>query len=140
MSEGPLSDQRGGAAAPPPVLIPDPRRVELRAASQPSVYDRDFQLGTLLLEPEPGEEHYLVRYPAGLRARWHRHRAAHTILVLEGQLEVNGSVFGPGAYCHLPGGRPMHHAPAGDGPCTFLLLFHGPFDVEPLDDPPPARP
>ena len=28
---------------------------------------------------------------------------------------------------------PMHHAPAGDEGCLFLILFDGPFDVEPVD-------
>jgi hypothetical protein len=42
---------------------------------------------------------------------------------------------GPGAYCHFPGGVPMHHAPAGDEGCLFLILFDGPFDVELVEGP-----
>ena len=29
----------------------------------------------------------------------------------------------------------MHHAPAGDEGCLFLILFEGPFDVELVDGP-----
>ncbi len=42
-----------------------------------------------------------------------------------------GSV--PGAYCHFPAGEPMFHAPAGDDDCLFVIVFHGPYDVETLD-------
>ncbi len=51
--------------------------------------------------------------------------------MLDGRLEVNGEVIGPGAYVHFPAGHAMHHAPAGDGSCLFVTIFHGPFDVEP---------
>jgi quercetin dioxygenase-like cupin family protein len=101
-------------------------------SSQPAVYDRPIGLRRLFIDPGTGAEHYLVRYPAGLRAQWHRHTAAHTIVVLAGRLSVNGRVIGPGSYCHLPAGEPMHHAPADDQGCLFVLVVDGPFDVEPL--------
>jgi quercetin dioxygenase-like cupin family protein len=91
-------------------------------------------LRLLLADPVSGEEHYVVRYPAGLKARMHRHSAAHTIVVLEGSLEANGQVIGPGSYAHFPAGEAMRHQTAGDGPSLFVILFHGPFDVEILDD------
>ena len=77
-----------------------------------------------------------MRYPAGLRGQWHRHTAAHTIVVLEGRLEVNGEVIGPGAYCHFPAGEPMRHLPADGDPCLMLNIFHGASDVEGLGDDP----
>jgi quercetin dioxygenase-like cupin family protein len=100
--------------------------------SQPVIYDREIGLRLLYQDPDSGAEHYLVRYPAGLKARLHRHTAAQTIVVLEGRLEVNNQVIGPGAYCHFPPGETMHHAPA-DGGCVFVSVFHGPSDVEPID-------
>ena len=99
-----------------------------------AVYDRPIGLRVLYEDPDSGEEHYLVRYPAGVRGTWHRHTAAHTIVVLEGRLEVNGQVIGPGAYCHYPAGVPMRHLAAGSEPCLLLNLFHGPSDVEDLGD------
>lgn len=103
--------------------------------SQPVIYDRPIGLRLLHEDPATGAEHYLVRYPAGLRAAHHRHTAAHTIVVLAGRLSVDGRVVGPGSYVHLPAGVPMHHEPAAGDECVFVTIFDGPFDVEPLDEP-----
>jgi quercetin dioxygenase-like cupin family protein len=111
------------------VVVEALRELELRETTQP-VYDRPFFVRLLYEDSRSGAEHYLVRYPRGLVAQRHRHTAAHTIVVLEGALELDGRTLGPGAYCHVPGGRPMHHAPAAGESCLFLLLFDGPFDVE----------
>jgi quercetin dioxygenase-like cupin family protein len=99
------------------------------SAAAAAVYDQPIGLRLLYEEPG-GEEHYLVRYPAGLRGRPHQHTAAHTIVVVEGQLDANGRVIGPGSYAHFPAGQVMRHQAAGDAPCLFVLLFHGPFDVQ----------
>jgi len=101
--------------------------------SRLTVYDREIGVRLLHQDPVSGAEHYLIRYPAGLNARAHRHSAAHTIVLLEGRLAVNDQVVGPGSYCHFPPGEPMLHAPADDESCLFVIIFHGPFDVEPVD-------
>ncbi|MQA99162.1 MAG: DUF4437 domain-containing protein [Actinobacteria bacterium] len=102
--------------------------------SQPVIYDREIGVRLLYEDPDSGAEHYLIHYPPGLHARLHRHTAAHTIVVLEGRLAVNDEIIGPGAYCHFPAGEAMFHAPAGEGACLFVTIFHGPFDVEALGD------
>ena len=109
--------------------------LELRPpeASAASVYDRPIALRLLHRDPVSGEEHYLVRYPAGVRGRVHRHTAAHSIVVLEGRLDANGTIIGPGAYAHFPAGEAMRHQATEDAPCLFVVLFHGAFDVELLD-------
>lgn len=120
-----------------PVTIVDRlRSLELREPGEAAaaIYDRPIGLRLLYADPESGEEHYLVRYPTGVRARVHRHTAAHTMVVLEGSLDVNGRVIGPGSYAHFPAGAPMRHQATEDGPCLFVLLFHGPFDVEALGE------
>jgi quercetin dioxygenase-like cupin family protein len=114
------------------IIVDGLRSLELEPA-RPVIYDRDIAMRLLYQDPGSGEEHYLVRYPAGLRARAHRHTVAHTIVVLEGRLRVNGEIIGPGAYCHFPPGETMQHAPESE-PCLFVTLFHGPFDVHPIDD------
>jgi quercetin dioxygenase-like cupin family protein len=114
---------------PAPTIVADLRELELRETTQP-VYDRPFFVQLLYEDSRSGAEHYLVRYPPGLVAQRHRHRAGHTIVVLEGALQVDGRTLEPGSYCHFPGGVPMHHAPALNESCLFLLLFDGPFDVE----------
>jgi quercetin dioxygenase-like cupin family protein len=98
-----------------------------------AVYDREIGMRLLYEDPETKAEHYLIRYPPGLKAKLHRHTAAQTIVVLEGSLVVNGQVVGPGAYCHFPAGEPMRHAPTDDEPCTFVTIFHGEADVEALE-------
>ena len=115
------------------VTVDDLRALGLRETTQP-VYDRPFSVQLLYEDPRSGAEHYLVRYPAGLVAQRHRHTAGHTIVVLDGALELDGRRLGPGSYSHVPGATPMHHAPAPGESCLFLLLFDGPFDVEVVRD------
>ena len=117
------------------IIVGDPHAVELRPASPDAaaIYDREIALGLLYEDKDSGEEHYVVRYPAGVRGRVHTHTAAHTIVVLEGSLYANGHVIGPGSYAHFPAGEPMQHQSGGDGDCLFVLLFHGPFDVNAVD-------
>jgi quercetin dioxygenase-like cupin family protein len=98
-------------------------------------YDRPIGLLSLHEDAPSGVEIYLVEYPAGMQARWHRHPSAHTMLVLRGELMVNGEVIGTGSLVRYPADEPMHHAPAGDGPCRFVIVFEGPFDVTVVDEP-----
>jgi quercetin dioxygenase-like cupin family protein len=116
----------------PATIVDQLRSLELQepGAAAAAVYDQPIALRLLYQDEDSGEEHYLVRYPAGVRCRVHRHTAAHTIVVLEGRLEANGQVIGPGAYAHFPAGQPMRHQATEHAPCLFVLLFHGPFDIE----------
>src|SRR5262249_32039218 len=102
-------------------------------AAAAAVYDRAIGLRPLYADARTGEEHYVIRYPAGVKARLHRHSVAHTIVVLEGRLEANGRVIGPGSYAHFPAREPMRHQPTGEEDCLFVILFHGPFDVQIVD-------
>ena len=113
--------------------------LDVPGPSAAAVYDREIGLKLLHRDSTSGEEHYLVRYPAGLRGHVHQHSAAHTIVVLDGRLEANGRVIGPRAYAHFPAGQRMRHQAAGEGPCLFVIIFHGPFDVRVIDDPSPSR-
>jgi quercetin dioxygenase-like cupin family protein len=114
------------------VIVDDVAALALEE-SQPVIYDRPIGARLLYHDPDTGAEHYVIRYPAGLQAQRHRHAEAHTIVVLEGHLVANETVVGPGAYVHFPAGTVMHHAPAGESPCLFITIFHGPFDVQAVD-------
>ena len=114
------------------VLTADRPTVALTPSQLP-IYDRAIELALLHRDERSGAEHYLIRYPEGLRSQPHRHSAAHTMVVLEGALEANGQVVGPSSYCHFPAGEVMTHAPAVGSSCLFVLIFDGPFDVHPVD-------
>jgi quercetin dioxygenase-like cupin family protein len=120
-------------STPPPVLLERLGSLELER-SQPEIYDRPIGLRLLYQDPISGAEHYLVRYPAGLRAEHHRNSAPHTIIVLEGAMELDGQILPPGSYAHHPPDTSMHHAPAPGQHCLFVIIFHGPFDVTPIKD------
>jgi quercetin dioxygenase-like cupin family protein len=75
----------------------------------------------------------LIRYPAGLQAQRHTHSAAHTIIVLEGVMHADGEPLHAGSYAHFEAGTVHRHAPAEGQPCVFVIIFHGPFDVTPVE-------
>jgi quercetin dioxygenase-like cupin family protein len=114
------------------VIVEDLSAVEL-GATRSAIYDREIGLHALYEDPVSGVEHYLIRYPRGLKTRLHRHTAAHTIVMLEGRLQVNDQVIGPGSYCHFPAGEAMRHAPEGDDSCLFVIIFDGPVDAQPIE-------
>ncbi len=68
-------------------------------AAAAAIYDQPIALRLLYQDPTSGEEHYLVRYPAGMRGSPHRHT-------------------------DFPPGEPMRHQATVDEPCLFVLLFH----------------
>ena len=115
------------------VIHTDLKAVSLLTTEQPA-YDRPFELKLLYEDPRTGAEHYVVRYRPGTKARAHRHTAAHTIVVLDGHLSVDGQLLGPGGYAHHPGDTTMLHEPAGDEACTFVLIFDAAFDLRLTDD------
>jgi quercetin dioxygenase-like cupin family protein len=90
-------------------------------------------LHPLYRDARTGAEHYVVRYPAGLRAQSHRHSSAHTIVVIEGVLLADGELLPAGSYAHFPADTAMHHEPAPGHDCLFIIVFDGPFDVIPDD-------
>jgi quercetin dioxygenase-like cupin family protein len=100
-------------------IIVDRLNAAERESTHSVVHDAGFGVRLLYQDPHSGAEHYLVRYPARLGARVHRHTAAHTIIVLEGRLAANDEVIGPGRLLPLPAGEPMLHAPA-EGPRRAL--------------------
>jgi hypothetical protein len=110
------------------IVVDDLAGVALSPTRQP-IYDQDFDLLLLHRDERTGAEHYLIRYPPGLNAQSHRHTAAHTMVLIEGAMRVNGREVRAPSYIHFPGGELMHHAPAEGAGCQFVLIFDGPFDL-----------
>ena len=52
------------------IIVGDPHSIELRSPGPDAaaVYDRDIALGLLYEDKASGEEHYVVRYSAGMRS------------------------------------------------------------------------
>jgi quercetin dioxygenase-like cupin family protein len=117
------------------IIHRDLNAIALHTTEQPA-YDRPFELELLHADQRTGAEHYVVRYRPGTKARAHRHSAAHTIIVLDGHMMVDGQLLGPGGYAHHPGDTTMLHEPAPGEGCTFVILFDGPFDLRLGDDSP----
>lgn len=109
-----------------PVIVADVCALAFRTSEQPA-YDRSFELQELYTDARTGAEHYVVHYRSGTKARWHRHRAAHTMIVVSGQPMTNGQLLGSGGYAHFPGGTAMLHEPAEGHDCTFVLIFRWAF-------------
>ena len=112
------------------VVVPDLLSLPV-GTSQPAIYDRPIGLLRIYVDPHTGGEHFLGHYPVGLNAARHHHSAAHTIVVLDGALLVEGEVLAPGSYSHFPPMTSMHHQPADGQHCRFVIIFSGPFDVHP---------
>jgi quercetin dioxygenase-like cupin family protein len=126
-----MTEQRQG---PDPIIVERLGTEELHQ-SRLDIYDQPIGVRLLYRNEKSGAEHYLIRYPAGMGAKRHRHSAAHTFVVLEGALVVDGREIGPGSYCHFPAGIEMHHAPAADEGCLFVAIFDGPQDVRAVASP-----
>jgi quercetin dioxygenase-like cupin family protein len=99
--------------------------------ARPVIYDRPIGLRLLYQDRQSGAEHYLIRYPPDLHVQRHSHRAAHTIIVIDGVMEANGELLHAGSYAHFEADSVHHHAPAKGQHCLFVIIFHGPFDVTP---------
>jgi hypothetical protein len=114
------------------VVVEDVTSMQMISTELP-IYDRPIEIADLYAGGAGGVEHYVIRYPVGLKATKHRHTAAHTMVVLDGELIANGRAVGPGGYAHFPAGEVMTHEPAPGTGCTFVLIFDGPFDVHPVE-------
>jgi len=93
--------------------------------AHPPWYPKPIQRKVLFHNPDTGVRHILVRYPADLNAPVHSHNCAHTIVVLENDMNINGQIVGPGTYCHFPAGQTMLHTSTEDNDCLFLIMFDG---------------
>jgi quercetin dioxygenase-like cupin family protein len=128
------AEVRGQRMTGPPAVILQTQLVSAKLEeSQPVIYDRPIGVRLLYRDPGSGAEHYLIRYPPGLQTQRHTHSAAHTIIVLDGIMQADGELLHAGSYAHFEAGTVHHHAPAEGQHCAFVIIFHGPFDVTPIE-------
>ena len=104
------------------VVLAELQAVRLEEA-HPPWYPKPIRRKVLYHDPGSGARHILVRYPADLNAPAHHHNCAHTIVVVEHDMIINGRVVGPGTYCHFPAGQTMLHTSTKDQDCLFLIMF-----------------
>ncbi|MBI4482288.1 MAG: cupin domain-containing protein [Acidobacteria bacterium] len=96
----------------------DARQMEWQPSKHANVvfktlrFDRASGSGTVLLRMAPGAE-----YPV------HRHAGSEEVYVLEGEMTIEGTRYGPGMYLYSPPSS-VHGARTEQG-CTFLAFFTG---------------
>ena len=85
----------------------------------------EVETRTLSVEDDGSAATVLVRYPAGWRADGVEHLdALEEFLVLDGELEINGIVYGPQGYAALPARYPRRTQSAPGG-AVVLSMLHG---------------
>lgn len=89
-----------------------------------------YDIARLMKDAETGMELIRVRYPAGSVTPDHRHPCAHGMIVLEGQLQTQSGVFGPGDVIWYPEGEWGSHGATALGPVVALIISNKPFSVE----------
>jgi quercetin dioxygenase-like cupin family protein len=76
-------------------------------------------------DPKTGGMDLLVRYPAGHIFKPHKHESNERIIVLEGQLTINGTALDAGGVAFLPAGEAQRLACTSKTRCTFYLAWDG---------------
>ncbi len=112
-----------------------PTRLDLRAPDQAwrrvPMPGANLGIDLVRLQSPEGTSTMLCRFPAGFeRAGPGGYLVAEEFLVLDGALEVEGTVVHRGALCAIPAGweRTRMHSPRG---CTVLAWWSGPADYRP---------
>ena len=94
----------------------------------------------LSVDDETGERTLIVRYPAGWRRSEPEHSTAdEELLVLSGELELNGLVYGPLTYAFLPAGHLRREAATPRGALVISFFEGEPRFVAGAPSCPPAR-
>lgn len=97
-----------------------PWQAGLAAGARPDVFTK-----TLSRDDTDGSSTVIVRYPAGWQRRAAEHLSAHEeFLVLEGEIEIDGQVYGTHSYGFLPQGF-VRRSAASRGGAVLLTMFYG---------------
>lgn len=81
----------------------------------------------LRFDPDTGRSAVMLRFAPGATYGAHRHPGGEEYLVLEGNIEEGGQVWGAGSYiCHPEGSR---HAPRSPDGCLLFVLLPRPIEL-----------
>lgn len=84
----------------------------------------------LWTDPETGVYIHLRHYPAGFKTPWHRHPMGHGMFVLQGHLQTNSGVYGPGTFVWHPEGILAEHGGTADEDVYLLFFTNKKYDIE----------
>ncbi len=91
--------------------------------AQPGLGPAGTTLRVLSVDDETGARTVLVRYPTGWERRAPEHlEADEELLVLDGEIELNGVAYGPLCYAFLPAGFLRRDAVSRQG--ALVLVFY----------------
>lgn len=83
----------------------------------------------LIQDPDIGMESALYEYPAGFTTYMHTHPCGHGHFILEGQMKVNQSYYGPGTFIWYPEGCVAEHGATAFEHAKVLMFSNKPFKV-----------
>jgi len=86
---------------------------------QPYAFSSGTMLGTLRIDTETNQIHCFVRAEANTRFPLHRHAKDEEIIVLEGDLNINGKLYGSGDRIYSSFGTA--HQPKTETGCLIFL-------------------
>lgn len=125
------------------------RRKETQQALQPqvfNVYDEKgwiekeepkgcfFDDKPMITDPLHGAVFNFSHYREGFWKPYHRHTCSHGIYVIDGEMQADDKIYGPGSFVWDPAGYQGGHGAAPGKDCHFLFISNLPFDIEFLDE------
>ncbi len=92
--------------------------------------------GQKVLIEDPDMEVSIVRnhYPAGFTTITHTHPCGHGLYILEGQMQVNGKIYGKDTLIWFPEGCVAEHGALEHESADALLISNKKFDIHYLKD------
>lgn len=79
----------------------------------------------LAFRQEPKYLSLYARWDPGMIVRRHGHRSPHVLLVLQGELRIDGVAYGPGTHVELPDGEEFGPFEAGPDGCELFEVMMG---------------
>lgn len=88
----------------------------------------------MITDPRNGAVVNFSHYREGFWKAFHRHTCSHGIYVIDGEMQADDTVYGPGWFVWDPAGYQGGHGAAPGRDCHFLFISNIPFDIEFLDE------